>query len=75
MTRIEKLRAILAGHQAAKIDGYLMDAFTASMLVQVYDALDRPGGLFERKPESREMFDTLPLTRLVDFGWKQVKAA
>lgn len=65
MTRIEKLRAILDGHTAAKIDGYLVDAFTASMLVQVYGAL---------KPENQERFETLPLMALVEFGWKQVKA-
>jgi hypothetical protein len=74
VTRIEQFRAILDGHTAAKVEGYLVDAFTASMLVQVYDALDREGGLFERKPEMRERFETLPLMRLVEFGWKQVKA-
>jgi len=37
--KIEKCREIVKEHQAMKIDGTLMDAFTASAVVQVYDAL------------------------------------
>ena len=63
-SRIRGLRTIVRDHQAAKIDGYLVDATTASMLVTVYDAL---------KPSSRAKFGDIDLLRLVDFGWKQVK--
>ncbi len=44
----------------------LMDAFTASALLAVFNAL---------KPESQARFDNIPLGKLVDFAWKQVKAA
>ena len=33
MTRIEQLRQIVERHQAAKVDGYMVDATTAHMLV------------------------------------------
>ena len=37
--KIEVCREIVKEHQAMKIAGTLMDAFTASAVVQVYDAL------------------------------------
>lgn len=64
MKRIGKLQEILAHGQAMKIEGYLMDYTTASMLVAIYDAL---------KPASQDKFDSIPLPKLVDFGWKHVK--
>jgi len=63
-SRIRGLRTIVRDHQAGKIDGYLVDAFTASMLVTVYDALS---------PANRAKFGDIELLRLVDFGWKQVR--
>lgn len=65
-SRIEAVRTIVRDHQAARIDGYIVDAYTASMLVAVYDAL--------KKPEHREKFERLPLMKLVDIGWGAVKA-
>lgn len=62
-SRIRALRTILRDHQAGKIDGFLVDVVTASMLVTIYDAL---------KPENRMKFGQIPLPRLVDFGWKHV---
>lgn len=38
--KLQKCRDIVAEHQAEDIDGVLMDAFTASAVVQVYDALN-----------------------------------
>lgn len=64
MTRIEALRKIVAEHQAATIDGLLVDAFTAGMLVTVYDALS---------PENQAKFDKPRLDKLVAIGWKAVK--
>lgn len=63
LSRIGQLQTILANGQAAKIEGYLMDSFTASMLVSLYNALG---------PENQDRFDSIPLSKLVDFGWKQV---
>ena len=64
MKRIGKLQEILAHGQATKIEGFLMDTFTASMLVSVYNALS---------PKNQDRFDSIPLDKLVEFGWKQVQ--
>lgn len=64
LRRIGQLQAILAHGQATKVEGYLMDTFTASMLVAVYNALS---------PKNQDLFDTVPLPALVDFGWKHTK--
>lgn len=61
--RMKKLREILKENQAQTIDGFLVDSFTASMLCQIYNALS---------PSNRLSFSTLPLTKMVDIGWKLV---
>lgn len=38
MNRIEQLRKIVADHQCAKIDGVLVDTFTASVILACYEA-------------------------------------
>jgi len=62
--RITALRNILKGHTAGKIDGQIVDAFTAGGLVKLYDQLDK---------KNHPKFERLPLLKLVDFMWKQVK--
>jgi hypothetical protein len=68
LTRIEMLRSIVDGKQAQRIrvDGrkVYVDLFTASMLVQVYDALNA---------ENREKFIGLPFMKMVGVGWALVK--
>jgi predicted RNA-binding Zn-ribbon protein involved in translation (DUF1610 family) len=66
--RIDALRRILTKHQYEKIDGYQVDAQTANMLVTVYDSLAKRGHDMSR-------FDRIPLPKLVDFGWSQVRSA
>lgn len=39
-TRISKMRKIVAEHKAAKVEKLTIDAYTASLYVQVYDALN-----------------------------------
>ena len=63
-TRIEKIRAIVEKHQAARVEGLYVDAFTAQMLVAVHDALNE---------ENRAKFAALPLRKMVAVGWKLVK--
>lgn len=71
MTRIELLRAIVAQRQAAKIsmviDGksrkVLVDLFTASAMVKVYDALNEA---------NRAKFIALDWPRFVSVTWKLV---
>lgn len=63
--RITALRTIVRDHSAKRIDGYVVDAMTAGMLVAVYDALS---------PENRERFGKPNLLKLVDLGWKSVRS-
>ena len=62
--RIHALRAIVRDHQAARIDGYIVDATTAALLVKVYDALS---------PANRERFGKPNLLALVNLAWKAAK--
>ncbi len=63
-TRIEKIRKIVNEHQASRIEGLLVDSFTASMLVVIHDAL---------RPDLQEKFCAFPLRQMVDIGWKLYK--
>ena len=47
-TRYEAARQIVENHQATLVEGVLLDVFTASVMVQVFDALS---------PERRAKFD------------------
>ena len=62
--RITALQKIVKTHTAGKIDGQTVDAFTAGGLVKLYDSLSE---------KNRPKFERLPLPKLVDFMWKQVK--
>lgn len=69
MTVIETARRIVRDHQAEEVQGVLLDAFTASMLVQVHDALNETN---QRKLEKRLEADVV---KGVDLCWKLVKRA
>lgn len=62
--RIDILRGIVEKHTAAIVDGTLCDAFTASMLVQVYDAF--------KKDETWALFESLPIAVLAERCWQLV---
>lgn len=47
-------------------NGVLLDSFTASMLVQIHDALNEA---------NRAKFDGLSITKAVSVGWKLAKPA
>lgn len=40
LPRIEKLRQIVRDRQANRVEGLLVDMYTASVIVQVYDAVN-----------------------------------
>ncbi len=63
MTNIEKIRKIADEHQAAKVDGVLVDGFTASAVINVHDQLS---------PVNRAKFAALPLAKLVAVTWKLI---
>jgi len=64
--RADQLSVIVEHHQHGKVDGVAIDVTTARMLLAVYAALS---------VENRTKFDSIPLTRLVEFGWKHTKIA
>ena len=66
MKRVGQLQTIVANHQAGLIDNQWVDATTAAMLLAVYDTLG---------PANQDRFDSIPLMRLVDFGWKHVQVS
>ena len=62
--RADRLSVIAEHHQAEEMEGHLMDATTARMLMTLYQALS---------PENRARFDSVPLPKLVAFGWSKVQ--
>lgn len=62
--RIAAFRAIVAACQYAKIDGTMIDLFTASTVVQVYDALNEA---------NRAKFAALPAGRMALVAFKLTK--
>ena len=62
--RADVCSRIVENHQYEEVEGYLMDVQTAGALLAIYAALS---------PKAREKFDSVPLPKLVDFAWKQVR--
>lgn len=62
-TRLTRLAAIVKDHQASEIDGFLVDATTASVMVKVALALNGP---------NRQKFLDLPVDKMADLGWRLV---
>jgi len=63
--RIVKLRKIVQDKQYAKVENLTVDLYTASVLVQVYDALS---GVNKMK------FAQMPMRQMVDVGYKLVQS-
>lgn len=64
--RIAAFRAIVAERQYAKIDGTMIDGFSASAVVQVYAALNEA---------NRAKFAALPAGRMAIVAFKLIKKA
>ena len=60
----DALRNIVAGHQAGKVDGQKVDAFSASAIVQVLDALS---------PENKAKFLDMPVMKMAEIAFKLLK--
>jgi dTDP-D-glucose 4,6-dehydratase len=58
------IRQIVKQHQAAKIDGVLVDAFTASGLVKMLDNLN---------PQNKTRFLSVSIEQMADIMWKVLK--
>lgn len=60
---IEAIREMATMHTARMIDGVLVDAFTAQVIVRVYDAIT---------PEHQAQLMTFPIDRIGHLCWKAV---
>ena len=58
---IQSMRDIVAKKQYRKIKGVMVDGFTASLVVKIYDAL---------WDSNKKSFGSLPLSKMVNVAWK-----
>lgn len=61
---IQSMRDIVAKGQYQKIKGVMVDGFTASLVVKIYDALG---------DSNKKSFGSLPLSKMVNVAWKLQK--
>lgn len=61
--RMQDIREIMKTHQARKVDGVLVDAFTAQAIVQVYDKLN---------DKNKEKLANMKAPKMADFVWKLI---
>jgi hypothetical protein len=62
--RIEAIRNIADSKQYAKVDGVMIDLFSASAIVKVYDALN---------DTNKEKFKNLPVAKMASVAMKLLK--
>lgn len=65
-TRYAAAQRIVTNSTAEKVEGYLLDTFTASALVAVYEAMN---------DENRARFDSIALPKLASFCLSKVSPA
>lgn len=65
-TRYDAAKRIVQNSQHEEVEGYILDLYTASALVAVYEALSEP---------ARAKFDDLPFLRLTSFCLSKVSPA
>ena len=61
--KLETLKTIVADHQCAEVEGVLVDATTANLLVKVYEGLNET---------NKAKFAALPVAKMADLAWKLV---
>ena len=66
LERIAAIRKIVEEHQYAKIDGVMVDGFTASGIIQLYDAIS---------DDNKAKYRNLHVARMADIMWKVSKKA
>ena len=64
LARIEAIRAVVEHKQYAKIDGLLVDLFSASAIVKVYDALNI---------DNQHKFASYPAGKMAELAFKLIK--
>lgn len=60
MTRIEKMKQIVANHQAERMDGMLVDVSSANVYVTIYEALNE---------KNQKSLDSLDLYKAMQLVW------
>lgn len=63
MRWLEKAHEVAKNHQAVVIEGHVLDAQTANLLIQVHGKLS---------PKPRAKFEALPLDAAARFAWRIV---
>lgn len=61
MDKITTMRQIVASKQAAKVEGVAVDLFSASLVVQVYDALSN---------ENKIKYAAMSVERMVETAYR-----
>ena len=64
MNRMDELRRIVAEHEAATVDGVVVDVQSANAILTVYEALDN---------EQRMMYLTVDVARMARIAWRLVQ--
>jgi hypothetical protein len=62
--KIKKIRDIVKQKQYSKVDGVTVDLTTASLIIQIYDALN---------DVNKNKFSSLPIKRMIDTAYKLTK--
>jgi len=62
--KIKKLREIIKNHQCDEIEGLIVDASSASVMVQVFDAI--------KKEENKIKFMNLSILKMNQIAWSFV---
>ena len=60
---IDKVKQIASKKSAAKIDGVMVDSFTASAISQIYDKVN---------DANKKKMDSLPITKLANLAFKMM---
>jgi len=64
MSTMDKVRKIVQDKSAAKIDGVMVDLFTASAIVQIYDKVN---------DANKAKMDNAKIAALANIAWKVMK--
>lgn len=64
LVRINAIRDVVERKQYAKIDGVMVDGFSASAIIQVYDAIN---------DENKEKFRNLSVGKMAEIAFKLCK--
>ena len=64
-SRVASLRRIVRRRQFEKIDGSIVDLFSASAILKVFDALE--------KPENKQKYMSMDVRGMSSIAWKLLK--